>query len=128
MRRIIWSIVAIPLCILIFDLLPYILNFAAYLIRIDNVDFGFPLWLDLLIDGISGLIAYFFIRSMFSLSKRDEQTWQNVIAIIIGFIIGIIVHIFLKYWIWIVIIIGILLITSIICYIVNNKNQGERNG
>ena len=127
MKKIIWGLLSIPVCIIIFNIIPIIFNFATYLIRIDNVDFGFPLWLDFLIDGVSGLIAYFFVRAMFSLSKKDEQTWQNIIAIVVGFIIGIIVHIFLKYWIVITIVLGIVLIVTIVCYIIKKGKQKKKS-
>ena len=127
MKKIIWDVLVIPVAILCIFGISKIFEAASYIILIDNTDFGFPLWLDFIIDCISGILSYFFVKGIFNLSKKDEQTWQNVIAIVVGFIIGIIVHIFLKYWIVITIVLGIVLIVTIVCYIIKKGKQKKKS-
>ena len=107
----------------------FIPNFSASLIRLDQVDFGFPLWLDMLIDMGSGAVSWFFVQAISSLSQNSKENVTNILSIIIGFVVGVLVHVFLKYWIIIVIALGILLLTAIIIcvknYIQSEKEKSE---
>ena len=79
MKKIIWGIIGIPVAIVMCYLVSYITKFTFFLINIDNTEFGFPIWLDILIDIIAGVITYGFVLSLFSLSKKDRETAEQVI-------------------------------------------------
>ena len=112
MKKIIWGIVGIPVAIGLIYGLSYIFQFALFLMQIDNTEFGFPLWLDIVIDIIAGIITYIFVLSLLNLSKTDKETLSQVCSIIIGFAISCLVHIFLRYW-YVVLIALALFITNI---------------
>ena len=98
MKRIIWGIIGIPVAIGLIYGIGYIFQFAFFLVQIDNTEFGFPPWLDIVIDIIAGIITYIFVLSLLNLSKTDKETLSQVCSIIIGFAISCLVHIFLRYW------------------------------
>lgn len=128
-----WGIIAIPLCIFIFNtVIPFVYDFVAELIKIDNYDFGFSFWFDFTIDTIAGVVAYFFVKVIFySCSKQDKKLIENIVSIVVGFAIGVITHFCIQYWKGILTIAGIVLIVAIICYIIksinNHKKQKENS-
>lgn len=96
---------------------------------LDYTDFGIPWWLDLLIDSIAGGIAFVLTKSICgTLHIRDREskdTIDNVLRIIVGFVIALVVHIFMNYWIVIVSIIGAIIVGFIIFIVVSRYK--ERN-
>lgn len=111
MKKLLALILFIPAMYLLLWILPVVFKFAEFLFILDNTDFGIPWWLDLLIDSIAGGIAFVLTKSICgALRIRDREskdTIDNVLSIIIGFVIALVVHIFMKYWIVIVSIIGV---------------------
>ena len=108
-------------------IVPVVFKFAEFLFILDNTDFGIPWWLDLLIDSIAGGIAFILTRSICrKLHIRDnnsKDTIDNVLSIIVGFVIALVAHIFMRYWIVIVSIIGALIAGYIIYTIVSNHRK-----
>lgn len=117
MKRLIIGLIIIPLLFGMLYAVPYIFRFVEWLIKIDNTDFGFPLWLDLVVSIFSGIVTYFLVGILFDRIKfydKDIMSKANtIIGIIVGFVIGVVVHIFLKYWFIIIPILGIFIICSI---------------
>lgn len=109
-------------CIILYSL-SYVINLAMFIVKIDNTDFGFPLWLDTVIDMVAGFIAYLFVKTLFGLSKNDKEKIKEIVAIVIGLLIGVMVHVLLKYWIIILIIIGVLVVSIIVINIIKSKNK-----
>ena len=60
MKRKILDIIVLFIALFLFHILDYIFQFAAFLIQIDNTEFGFPWWLDISIDFVAGIAAAFF--------------------------------------------------------------------
>ena len=123
MKRIIWGIIGVPVAIGLIYGISYIFQFAFFLIQIDNTEFGFPLWLDIVIDIIAGTITYLFALSLFNLSKRDKETISQVVSIIVGFIIGLVVHFCLKYWYIVLGIVGLFLVLTLILFFKNKPKK-----
>lgn len=111
-------------------LLPVIFNFIEFLFILDNTDFGIPSWLDLLIDSIAGGIAFVLTKSIFVTlhirGRKQKNTIDNVLSIIIGFVIASVVHIFMRYWILIISIIGIILLGFIIFFVVSSYKERKK--
>lgn len=129
MKKLLALILFIPVMYLLLWILPVVFKFAEFLFILDNTDFGIPWWLDLLIDSIAGGIAFVLTKSICgALRIRDREskdTIDNVLSIIIGFVIALVVHIFMKYWIVIVSIIGAIIVVFITYIIISNHK--ERN-
>ncbi|MCR4660479.1 MAG: hypothetical protein K5765_00565 [Clostridia bacterium] len=123
------ALLFIPALCLILCILPVVFKFTEFLFILDNTDFGIPLWLDLLIDLIAGVIAFVLTRLICGAlriqDRESKGTIDNVISIIVGFIIAFVVHIFMKYWIIIVSIISAVIVGLIICllYIIIKKSK-----
>ena len=123
MKRIIWGIIGIPVAIGLIYGIGYIFQFAFFLVQIDNTEFGFPPWLDIVIDIIAGIITYLFTLSLFNISKRDKETISQVVSIIVGFIIGFIVHFCLKYWYIVLGVVGLFLVLTLILFLKNKPKK-----
>lgn len=118
-----WGIIGIPVAIGLIYGISYIFKFAFFLVQIDNTEFGFPLWLDIVIDIIAGVITYLFTLSLFNFSKRDKETISQVISIIVGFIIGLVVHFCLKYWYIVLGVVGLFLVLTLILFFKNKPKK-----
>lgn len=132
MKKIIGGIAAVVTLFVLMWLLPHIANFCAWLVSIDNTEFGFPWWLDAIIDAIAGGLAFFITEFICSLVKihdnRSKITLGDVFSIIVGFVIALVVHVFLKYWIVILSIIGtVIVIFVIIVVLMNKKEKNEKS-
>ena len=131
MKKILALILFIPILYLLFWLLPVVFKFAEFLFILDNTDFGIPWWLDLLIDSVAGGIAFVLTKSICgALHIRDgesKNTIDNIISIIIGCVIALVVHIFMKYWIVIVSIIGAIIIGFIGYIIISNHKERKKS-
>ena len=127
MKKIFGGIAAIGVLFLIMWILPHITNFCVWLVSIDNTEFGFPWWLDAIIDAIAGGLAGIITKSICSFigmrSSHSKNTLENVFSIIVGFAVAIIVHIFLEYWIVIISIIIALIILFVAGVVLWNKKQ-----
>ena len=130
MKKLLVLILFIPFLYLLLWLLPVVFKFAEFLFILDNTDFGIPWWLDLLIDSIAGGIAFVITKSICgALHIRDgesKDTIDNVISIIIGFVIALVVHIFMKYWIVIISIIGTIIIGFIVYIVLSNYKEKKK--
>lgn len=122
MKKIIWGIIGIPFAIGLCYLIGYIAKGAFFLVLIDNTDFGFPLWLDISIDIFSGVIAYIFMLSLYGISNKNREQTEQIISIIVGFVISFATHCLLKYWYIVVAVLVIFVITTIIL-LVRNKEE-----
>ena len=124
MKRVLALILFIPALYLLLWIFPVVFKFAEFLFILDNTDFGIPWWLYLLIDSIAGGIAFLLTKFLCgTLRIRDREskdTIDNVLSVIIGFVIALVIHLFMKYWIVIVSIICATLVGFII-YIVSLK-------
>lgn len=123
MKKIIWRIIGIPLEICLCYLISYIAKVAFFLVSIDNTDFGFPLWLDITIDIIAGVITYLFVLSLCGLSNQDRKIEEKVVSIIVGFIIGFVTHCLLKYWYIIIVVLAIFVIVAVVLFIKSKKDR-----
>ena len=112
-----------PLAIGLCYLISYIAQGAFFLVSIDNTDFGFPLWLDITIDIIAGVITYLFVLSLYVLSNQDRKVVEQVVSIIVGFIIGFVTHCLLKYWYIIIVVLAIFVIVAVALFIRNKKDR-----
>ncbi len=126
MKKIIWGIIGIPVAIVMCYLISYITKFTFFLINIDNTEFGFPIWLDILIDIIAGVITYGFVLSLFSLSKKDMETAEQVISILVGFTISVATHCLLKFWYIISGILFIFIVVVIVLFIKEKKQKRRK--
>lgn len=119
MKKIIGISIAIGLCYLI----GYIAKVAFFLVSIDNTDFGFPLWLDIIIDIVAGGITYIFMLSLYGLSSNDRKTVEQIVSIIVGFGIGFVTHCLLKYWYIVVAVLAIFVIVTVVLFIRSKKGR-----
>ena len=119
MKKLIALVLFVPAVYFVLWLLPIAFQFAEFLFILDNTDFGIPWWFDLLIDSIAGGIAFVATNFIFGLlDKESKATISNVLSIIIGFVIAVVVHILMRYWIVIVSILGTIVIAFIVYKIV----------
>lgn len=123
MKKIIWGIIGIPLAIGLCYLISYISQGAFFLVSIDNTDFGFPLWLDITIDIIAGVITYLFVLSLCGLSNQDRKIVEQVVSIIVGFVISFATHCLLRYWYIIIAVLTIFVIVAVALFIRNKKDR-----
>lgn len=112
-----------PLAIGLCYLISYIAKGAFFLVSIDNTDFGFPLWLDITIDIIAGVITYFFVLSLCGLSNQDRKIVEQVVSIIAGFVISFATHCLLRYWYIIIAVLVILVIVAVALSIRSKKDR-----
>lgn len=123
MNKIIWEIIGMPLVIGLCYLISYIVKGAFFLVSIDNTDFGFPLWLDITIDIIAGVITYLFVLSLYGLSNQDRKIVEQVVSIIVGFVISFATHCLLRYWYIIIAVLAIFVIVAVALFIRNKKER-----
>lgn len=123
MNKIIWGIIGMPLAIGLCYLISYIAKGAFFLVSIDNTDFGFPLWLDITIDIIAGVITYLFVLSLYGLSNQDRKIVEQVVSIIVGFVISFATHCLLRYWYIIIAVLAIFVIVAVALFIRNKKER-----
>lgn len=123
MRKIIWGIIGMPLAIGLCYLISYIAKGAFFLVSIDNTDFGFPLWLDITIDIIAGVITYLFVLSLYGLSNQDRKIVEQVVSIIVGFVISFATHCLLRYWYIVIVVLAIFVIVAVALFIRNKKDR-----
>ena len=123
MNKIIWGIIGMPLAIGLCYLISYIAKGAFFLVSIDNTDFGFPLWLDITIDIIAGVITYLFVLSLYGLSNQDRKIVEQVVSIIVGFVISFATHCLLRYWYIIIAVLAIFVIVAVALFIRNKKDR-----
>lgn len=123
MKKIIWGIIGMPLAIGLCYLISYIAKGAFFLVSIDNTDFGFPLWLDITINIIAGVITYFFVLSLCGLSNQDRKIVEQVVSIIVGFVISFATHCLLRYWYIIIAVLAILVIVAVTLSIRSKKDR-----
>lgn len=112
-----------PLAIGLCYLISYIAKGAFFLLSIDNTDFGFPLWLDITINIIAGVITYFFVLSLCGLSNQDRKIVEQVVSIIVGFVISFATHCLLRYWYIIIAVLAILVIVAVTLSIRSKKDR-----
>ena len=112
-----------PLAIGLCYLISYIAQGAFFLVSIDNTDFGFPLWLDITIDIIAGVITYLFVLSLYGLSNQDRKVVEQVVSIIVGFVISFATHCLLRYWYIIIAVLAILVIVAVALSIRSKKDR-----
>lgn len=124
MKKIIWGIIGIPLAIGLCYLISNIAKGAFFLVSIDNTEFGFPLWLDITIDIITGLITYLFVLSLCGLSNQDRKIVEQVVSIIVGFVISFATHCLLRYWYIIIAVLAIFVIVQLF-FSLEVKKTGE---
>lgn len=129
MRKLLAVILVVPLIYFFLWLIPVILEFAEFLFILDNTEFGFPWWLDLLIDSVAGAVAFGITKAICLFvsikSKESKETISNVISILVGFAIAVVVHIFMKYWIIIVSLIAVAIVTYVLFTILKKKKNSE---
>ena len=123
MKKNIWVIIGMPLAIGLCYLISYIAKGAFFLVSIDNTDFGFPLWLDITINIIAGVITYFFVLSLCGLSNQDRKIVEQVVSIIVGFVISFATHCLLRYWYIIIAVLAILVIVAVTLSIRSKKDR-----
>lgn len=123
MKKIIWGIIGIPLAIGLCYLIGYIAKVAFFLVSIDNTEFGFPLWLDIFIDIIAGVITYLFMLALCELSNQDKKIVEQVVSIIVGFVISFATHCLLRYWYIIIAVLAILIIVAVALFIRSKKDR-----
>lgn len=123
MKKIIWGIIGMPLAIGLCYLISYIAKGAFFLVSIDNTDFGFPLWLDITMNIIAGVITYFFVLSLCGLSNQDRKIVEQVVSIIVGFVISFATHCLLRYWYIIIAVLAILVIVAVTLSIRSKKDR-----
>lgn len=123
MKKIIWGIICMPLAIGLCYLISYIAKGAFFLVSIDNTDFGFPLWLDITMNIIAGVITYFFVLSLCGLSNQDRKIVEQVVSIIVGFVISFATHCLLRYWYIIIAVLAILVIVAVTLSIRSKKDR-----
>lgn len=123
MGKIIWGIIGMPLAIGLCYLISYIAKGAFFLVSIDNTDFGFPLWLDITIDIIAGVITYLFVLSLYGLSNQDRKIVEQVVSIIVGFVISFATHCLLRYWYIVIAVLAIFVIVAVALFIRNKKGR-----
>ena len=123
MRKIIWGIICIPIAIVLCYLISYIAQVAFFLVSIDNTEFGFPIWLDITVDILSGVITYLFVWSLCGLSNHDRKTVEQVVSIIVGFVISFATHCLLKYWYIIAAVLAVFVVVSIVLFAKNKKEE-----
>ena len=123
MNKIIWGIIGMPLAIGLCYLISYIAKGAFFLVSIDNTDFGFPLWLDITIDIIAGVITYLFVLSLYGLSNQDRKIVEQVVSIIVGFVISFATHCLLRYWYIVIAVLAIFVIVAVALFIRNKKER-----
>ena len=123
MNKIIWEIIGMPLVIGLCYLISYIAKGAFFLVSIDNTDFGFPLWLDITIDIIAGVITYLFVLSLYGLSNQDRKIVEQVVSIIVGFVISFATHCLLRYWYIVIAVLAIFVIVAVALFIRNKKDR-----
>ena len=123
MNKIIWGIIGMPLAIGLCYLISYIAKGAFFLVSIDNTDFGFPLWLDITIDIIAGVITYLFVLSLYGLSNQDRKIVEQVVSIIVGFVISFATHCLLRYWYIVIAVLAIFVIVAVALFIRNKKDR-----
>lgn len=123
MNKIIWEIIGMPLVIGLCYLISYIAKGVFFLVSIDNTDFGFPLWLDITIDIIAGVITYLFVLSLYGLSYQDRKIVEQVVSIIVGFVISFATHCLLRYWYIIIAVLAIFVIVAVALFIRNKKER-----
>lgn len=130
MKRFISGIVCILLLLGMAYILPPITEFFAWLLEIDNADFGLPLWLDWMISGIAGVIAFAIVGLLSdALRYHDREAMSaanTIIGIIVGFVISLLVHAVLKYWYFILGGLCLLLAASITVVIVMKRKRKEK--
>lgn len=129
-KKLLGGIISVALIVVVLTCLDDIFNFVNYLIKLDNKDFGFPLWLDIVISTIGGIIAYCFVGGIAGfINFYDKSTMslgKNIFGIIFGFLIGFLIHVFLKYWYVILSILVLLLVIIILIFIRNKKVEGKK--
>lgn len=123
MKKIILGIIGMPLAIGLCYLISYIAQGAFFLVSIDNTDFGFPLWLDITIDIIAGVITYLFVLSLCGLSNQDRKIVEQVVSIIVGFVISFATHCLLRYLYIIIAVLAIFVIVAFALFIRNKKDR-----
>lgn len=128
MKKLLSALLVIPTLYLVLWLLPAAFKFASWLFILDNTDFGLPWWLDLLIDSIAGCLAFALIKTLFTtfrIHDRESRDYlENIVGILIGFVIALIVHTIMEYW-YIVLIVFVLII-GLIVFIVIRNNKKEK--
>ena len=129
MKKIIGGILAVGLLFVLMWILPHIANFCVWLVSIDNTEFGFPWWLDAIIDAIAGGLAFSITKlicSFFGIhDKESKVTLGDIFSILVGFSIALVVHIFLKYWIIILSIIGTVIVAFVIILVLMNRKENK---
>lgn len=129
-KRILGGILSVVVLVVLLTCIDDIFDFAKFLIELDNKDFGFPLWLDILISAIGGIIAYLFVgaiaESIDFYDKSAMSLGKNILGIIFGFVIGFVIHIFLRYWYVILAILVLLLVVIVLIFIRNKKSEGKK--
>lgn len=116
---------------LVLWILPVVFKFAEFLFILDNTDFGIPWWADLLIDSIAGGVTFVLTKSICGSlhiwDRKINDTIDNVFSIIIGFMIALVVHIIMKYWIIIISVLGTIIIGFIIYLVITHCKEEKEN-
>lgn len=125
MKKFIWGIVGIPIAIALCYFISCVAEVSFLLVTIDNAEFGFPLWLDIIVDVVAGVITYIFAFLLCGLSNKDKKVAEQIISIIVGFAVSIITHCLLKYWYVIAgILVVIIAVSTVIC-VKGKKKESE---
>ena len=127
MKKLLAGIVGILLLLGFAYIVPPIINFGIWLFKIDNTDFGFPGWLDFAISSIAGIIAFAavgIIADFFgAYDKKAMSLTNSIIGIIVGFVIGVLVHAVLQYWYFILAGIGALCVILAVFLIIKKRKE-----
>lgn len=129
-RKLISGLLSLAVIVIIFTSLDEVFGFIVWLLKINNADFGFPRWADILISTIGGIIAYWFIGTIAGFinfyDKSAMSLGKNIASIIFGFVIGFVIHIFLRYW-YVILAILVLLLVVIVLIFIRNKIVQRNN-
>jgi len=127
MKKLAGIVLSIAALFLALWILPVALNFTSWLYILDSTDFGFPWWLDLLIDSIAGGIAttitIMICAALNAKDKKSKDTVGIIVGIIIGFVVAVVAHIFMRYWYVIVSLIVMAIIGIVVRIVVQNKKE-----
>ena len=130
MRRLLTIFLFVPTLYFFLWLLLCVIKVEECFLILDNIDFEFPWWLDILIDSIAGGIAFVCVKSIWiALRFHDRESKnivKNTISVIVGFIIAFVTHMFMQYWIVIVSIICAIIIIFIVYYIATKIKESKK--
>jgi len=124
LKKFIAGIIAIPLMVGVLYIIPKIWQFSVWLIELDNTDFGFTWWEDMIISIGAGVLAHVITAVFIDEFSSSGATFENIIGIIVGFIISFVVHCLLRYW-YILLAVGIALSLAFAIVMIVRKRKEE---